>query len=394
MARAQTRKFSSQIAILVLSQLLRISWSSLSMFTASPISLTISNIDHNLRRSLGEDWANFVQDFWAAYRAVSPTEFERLWAAIVARYANARSYLQELYIVRDRWAWAWVETENRVTNGLSGSKNLFQVFTALNERTRQQAGQNLTRARESSRKQHPSQIDSMFTQILTHLREHVGPFALNTSFKQMEASVFYQADVLQLPEGTRTWTEHAVRRNEVELGYQWERDEENHAMNDFINDDAYIETRWLLRLIQNQGLVPVHLLKITHMSTGATHIIAILPDGRYVCDCCMGLNLGQVCRHYYAAWTAWQLKMPGLPFHISLIRARWYQNPRLDIAQLNAIIFQDGPTGRLVEFTAKSLPAASVSNPISTLSGPPQPHQHKRFPSIPFITLLQQKLGR
>ncbi|KAJ7454498.1 hypothetical protein FB451DRAFT_1049679, partial [Mycena latifolia] len=167
-----------------------------------------------------------------------------------------------------------VETENRVTKALSGSKKtLFQVFTALNERTRQQAGQDLIRA-----------------------REHVGPFALNTSFKQMEASVFYQADVLQLPEGTRTW----------------------HAMNDFINDDAYIETRWLLRLIQNQGLVPVHLLKITHMSTGATHIIAILPDGRYVCDCCMGLNLGLVCRHYYAAW----LKMPGLPFHISLIRAR------------------------------------------------------------------------
>lgn len=93
-------------------------------------------------------------------------------------------------------------------------------------------------------------------------------------------------------------------------------------MNDFSNDTAYIETRWLIRLVQNQGLVPVHLVKVTHINTQAAHIIAILPDGRYVCDCCMGLNLGLVCRHYFAVW----LKMPGLPFHISLIRPRYVQD--------------------------------------------------------------------
>ncbi|KAJ6618543.1 hypothetical protein B0H10DRAFT_1795120, partial [Mycena sp. CBHHK59/15] len=275
------------------------------------ISHLLDNIDTNLRRSLGADWGNFQQDFWAAYRAVSPTEFERLWDGMVARYPSARSYLHDLNAVRDRWAWAWVghvftagirtngrvESENRVTKALSGAKKtLFQVFSALNERTKQQAGQDLIRARESSRKQHPGQIESMFTLILADLRRHVGPFALNISFKQMELSMFYQADVLQLPEGARNW----------------------HAMNNFTNDTAYMETRWLLRLIQNQGLVPVHLVKVTHMSAGAIHIIAILPDGRYVCDCCMSLNLGLVCRHYFTAW----LKMPGLPFHISLIRAR------------------------------------------------------------------------
>lgn len=127
------------------------------------LSHLLENIDKNLRRSLGAEWPNFLQDFWAAYRAVSPAEFERLWAALVARYANARAYLQELYTVRDRWAWAWisylftagirtngrVETENRVTKALSGAKKtLFQVFTALNERTQQQAGADLIRTRE------------------------------------------------------------------------------------------------------------------------------------------------------------------------------------------------------------------------------------------------------
>ncbi|KAJ6617075.1 hypothetical protein B0H10DRAFT_1798083 [Mycena sp. CBHHK59/15] len=140
-------------------------------------------------------------------------------------------------------------------------------------------------------------------------------------------------------------------------------------MNNFTNDTAYMETQWLLRLIQNQGLVPVHLVKVTHMSAGAIHIIAILPDGRYVCDCCMGLNLGLVCRHYFTAW----LKMPGLPFHISLIRARWYQDPQLAVAELDAVIFQNRPSSRLVEFTARSLAAGSVSNPVAAVPRGPEP---------------------
>jgi hypothetical protein len=104
-----------------------------------------------------------LQDSWEPYRAVSPAEFDRLWAAIVARYPNARSYLHDLHSARDHWAWPWishlftagirtngrVESENRVTKGLSGAKKtLFQVLNALNERTRQQTGADLVRVRE------------------------------------------------------------------------------------------------------------------------------------------------------------------------------------------------------------------------------------------------------
>jgi hypothetical protein len=90
------------------------------------------------------------------------------------------------------------------------------------------------------------------------------------------------------------------------------------ARNDFINDNAYIGTRFLLRLVLEQGVVPAHLIKITHTASGAAHILVILPDGRYLCDCCMPMNLGVSCRHYFVAW----VKIPGLPFHISLIRTR------------------------------------------------------------------------
>ncbi|KAJ6543450.1 hypothetical protein DFH09DRAFT_928671 [Mycena vulgaris] len=260
------------------------------------------------------DWKAFLEDFWSCYRAVSPEDIDKQWKALVARYPIARTYLHDLYQVRDRWAWAWVsiiftggirtngrvEVENRITKVISGAKkNLFQVFTGLNERTEEQNKAELVRVRESSRKKHPGQLESLFKPILDLLRENVGPFALQTCFKQMELSMFYSARVLQLPEGICDWE----------------------PRNTFINDNTYIGTRFLLRLIRERGLVPAHLIQIIHTKTGATHIIALFNDGRYLCDCCMGSNLGVVCRHYFVAW----VKIPGLPFHISLIRPRCVQ---------------------------------------------------------------------
>ncbi|KAJ7026264.1 hypothetical protein C8F04DRAFT_919706, partial [Mycena alexandri] len=173
-----------------------------------------------------------------------------------------------------------VETENRVNKVFGGpKKTLFQLFNALNTRTEQQTKDSLIRA--------------LFAGPLAMLRQYAGPYALNTCYKQMSLAMFYTADVLQLPEGVTNW----------------------HMLNTFENDEAYIGTRWLLRLVNEKGLVPQHLLKITHIRSGTAHVIAIFEDGRYICDCCMGLNVGVVCRHYFLAWT----KMVGLPFHISLI---------------------------------------------------------------------------
>lgn len=89
-------------------------------------------------------------------------------------------------------------------------------------------------------------------------------------------------------------------------------------INTFENDAAYISTGWLLQLIKRRGLEVQHILRITHKATGKVHHLVILQDKRYICDCCMGLNLGIPCRHYFTAWTSVQ----GLPFHIGLVRSR------------------------------------------------------------------------
>ena len=123
--------------------------------------------------------------------------------------------------------------------------------------------------------------------------------------------------------------EYAIKVNQ-ELGFEWNDGEERvsyficfdvrrvihkkfqifqHTMNSFKNDTAYISIQWLLRLVSNWGLQVQHLLRVTRIGTSVVHYVAILPD------CCMGLNLGIPCRHYFQVL----LKMPNLLFHIGLI---------------------------------------------------------------------------
>ena len=89
-------------------------------------------------------------------------------------------------------------------------------------------------------------------------------------------------------------------------------------VNDFQNDNAHISTVFLLRLIRGRGLVIQHLIRVTHKGTGTLHVLALLPNENYVCDCCMGMNLGLPCRHYFAVLST----MKTLKFHLGVVRQR------------------------------------------------------------------------
>jgi hypothetical protein len=109
------------------------------------------NVSTHLRAHLGAEWNDFKCAFWRAYRAVSPTEFDRLWQEMCTSYALAADYLNnELYPCRSQWAWAWVsniftagvrttgrvEGENRINKAIGGpKKTMLQLFKGLNERS-------------------------------------------------------------------------------------------------------------------------------------------------------------------------------------------------------------------------------------------------------------------
>ncbi|PBK75360.1 hypothetical protein ARMSODRAFT_876894 [Armillaria solidipes] len=108
----------------------------------------------------------------------------------------------------------------------------------------------------------------------------------------------------------------------------------------FSNDSAFISTNWLLQLINGRGLNVKYLFCVQHLGpTGAEHYLAVLPDDRYICDCCMGLNLGVPCCHYFQVLS----KSPNLRFNVGIVHARWYQDPLTDLSTI-ATVGQDNVT--------------------------------------------------
>ncbi|KAE9385191.1 hypothetical protein BT96DRAFT_785229, partial [Gymnopus androsaceus JB14] len=172
------------------------------------------------------------------------------------------------------------ESEQRVLKVFTGpKKSLFQVFNGLNERTAGQSAQSLARI--------------LFASILALLRDHACPYALQTCYHEMQESLFYTTTTLQRPNGMRNWN----------------------MFNDFTNDKAYVSTKWIIRLVINQGLQIRHIFRVKRLAGVATHYVIVLQDGRVICDCCMGLNLGIPCRHYFQLYT----KVEGLTFSIGII---------------------------------------------------------------------------
>ncbi|TFK19268.1 hypothetical protein FA15DRAFT_601867 [Coprinopsis marcescibilis] len=135
-------------------------------------------------------------------------------------------------------------------------------------------------------------------------------------------------------------------------------------VNLFTNDSAHLSMEWLLQLMRNRGLEPRHIYRVLHMNSSSIHYLAILPDQRYICDCCMGVNLGIPCRHFLRVWTdARNLNRPK--FHMGLIRARWYKNPKLDIKTLPSSTFDHaGPRIDQISTTPSNIPTSLLSNPI------------------------------
>ena len=91
-------------------------------------------------------------------------------------------------------------------------------------------------------------------------------------------------------------------------------------LNGFSKDAVHISAQYLLDLIAGREWECIALCQIWHYATQASHHIAILQTGHFICDCMMGTNLGIPCRHFYAV-----LLMPSSPvqFHLGLFNQRF-----------------------------------------------------------------------
>ncbi|PPQ82718.1 hypothetical protein CVT24_009926 [Panaeolus cyanescens] len=260
-----------------------------------------SNVDQRLRSMLSatHQWDLFQTDFWAVYRAVSPEEFDRQWRSLVDNYPSASAYLETLYDCREKWAWTFVslkftlgiqtsgrvESENRISKEFGGpKKSVKQLFDGLVARTEEQQSKYLIKVRESSRRQHGNtNLERLFAGPLAQLRQYAGPFALQKCYEQMEQSVYFRTEVLQLPEGIRSWNEYAV--NVVaEPPFEWANNQTRSMINTFTNEDAYIGTQYLLRMTSGRGNRVQNVLRIVHQGSNKAHILLILDNASWLQD--------------------------------------------------------------------------------------------------------------
>ncbi|KAJ7306950.1 hypothetical protein DFH08DRAFT_918535 [Mycena albidolilacea] len=129
-------------------------------------------------------------------------------------------------------------------------------------------------------------------------------------------------------------------------------------LNTFNNDKAHISVKWLIQLVTKRGLSVRRLLLVKHESTGASHYIA------YICDCCMPSNLGIPCRHFFRAW----IDVQNLPFHISLIRPRWYQDPGAAVESVPAVCRMRELVPQEFRLPTRTIRSAFASNPLDSTS--------------------------
>lgn len=90
-------------------------------------------------------------------------------------------------------------------------------------------------------------------------------------------------------------------------------------INEHKNDGEYIALPWLIHQVTERRLDVRFIICVTLRGTTAQHIVLILSHDRHICDCCMGVNLGIPCRHYFAALAV----MVGMRFHLSAVRSRY-----------------------------------------------------------------------
>ncbi|KAF7344160.1 SF3b1 domain-containing protein [Mycena venus] len=187
---------------------------------------------------------------------------------------------------------------------------------------------------ESSRRRHDSNLESLFAGPLKMLRDHAGPLALQTCYKQMQLSLFYSTEVIQRPNEVESWTAYALSSSQ-EPAFDWMPGEQNgthfNALGHFLDNEAWSY---------------------------------ILSDGRYVCDCCMPSNLGIPCRHYFRIW----VDVQNMPFHISLIRPRWYQDPTFAAESIPAVCRNRELGAEEFRLPTRTIRSAFASNPIDNTS--------------------------
>ncbi|KAE8242619.1 hypothetical protein A4X13_0g7085 [Tilletia indica] len=356
-----------------------------------------ANLSKNLGSQLGRRWNRFQNDFWRLYKSPSPSLFDARFKDLVRSYRPSRTYLEEtLYPIRQKWASCWtmtaftagsrttgrIESENAVSRSFANtSTTLLDLFKRLFQRAEEQDRNSRERSKSHKNilRSHARVHERIFVGLLDHLRRGCTIHAVTCSYKEMEGSLGWRADLMSLaeedngswemfadrvapekkieseadPAQTRTspcppWptasppgpsrsspppsdtgsnSEVSDADNQPSQAEPEASDEAPNSTGDpsAISDAKLLSLGHLVRSIESHDEQRVRLVFAVSnkMETYVhLHFVLLIENGGSFCTCGYPLAMGLPCAHVLAAVAE------GMPYSLGNIKERWYTGDR------------------------------------------------------------------
>ncbi|RHZ58027.1 hypothetical protein Glove_379g13 [Diversispora epigaea] len=267
------------------------------------------NLPKNLRSKLGDQYENFVRDFYLCRNSICEKLFYERWSSLIEKYSSAKDYLMRA-LYPNRQAWARAFTSKIFIAGIQATS----CVESLNNIIKHELKANsilcdLADYRTLSTCMGITSVDNdLFPQIDKIMFKYLTPHILSAEHLEMAQCLYFTA-------------------NKIESNLD---EDSSISLADGFIEDLYDSKQILLKLMIAEVVV-VDLIS-------------------YLCLCMSNISRGVVCRHYF-----WVMMISTVAeFQIQMVPSRWYVDSQKDkdvVAETCCFINQEA----MQNFSGKTL---------------------------------------
>ena len=174
------------------------------------------NLYKNLSGSLGENYSQFLNEFYTARNSLSQERFEYLFLNLIEKYENISSYLNKLYKSKKHWAYCYTSTmftaATQTTSRVEGLNAVLKRELINSNTSLVQLNKTISRRHqeEEQKKEYafwkstiPCIINQqtanfLFPAVEVMLKRYLTNTLYNLQIQEVNQSVFYNCDRLKL----------------------------------------------------------------------------------------------------------------------------------------------------------------------------------------------------
>ena len=254
------------------------------------------NLHKNLRKPLGDQYENFLRDFYLCRNSLAQATFRDRFAKLIENYPQSQSYLEGLYASKEFWAHSF--TSFKFTGGMISSsrvesmnacikKTLFnsdislcelmsEIHKLLDEQDKKNRYQQWKLAIPSVKNLEKSNF--LFTEVDKCCEKFLTPAILKLQRNEINQSLYYAAKL--------------VNQQDIITATNDDSCEEECPESTQATIDQLIEVSGRDNIKEIWGIEVGNSSKIKHY-------VVLLKNNAHICSCLMAIRKGIICRHYF-----------------------------------------------------------------------------------------------